>query len=544
MVQNRLYHVNETVAVNAFNDDIDDQGGFSSTNVNTTNNYGYDGEGRLIRDDAEEIASIKWTVTGKVKEVNRTSGSTKKNLKFRYDGMGQRIAKEVYDSQNNWEKTTFYVRDPQGNVMAIYDKTTNAQSQQISYKVTERDVYGSSRVGMNTIEVELIGATSVGNVSTHVVGKKQYEVSNHLVNVLSIVTDKVLAKNWDNDNVVDYFRAEIMNASDYTPFGVQMDGRKFVVDDYRYGFNGTEKDPEDGFNTTKFRQYDSRLGRWLSKDPVVKPWESPYVGFANNPIWFVDPSGLDTASSSGPPTDPKQGDIYKKTEKNGTTWTYTYDQEAGWIGASDANGNSGNIVMKEVEIVFDKETGQPVSSSTGSDNWFIDMLKRGDRFFQGHSKWSFGTSMNGEGQTGNPLAPKATTRAKLFTYGQEDLILHSKQQQTWKGVSYNGQNGRLTEGLNGGYASGNNSYNQAPMSDFDVPVLGTKTDQDVYQDVRENIYTLSDGQSYITLTYWVTPELGTTGQHSYPANPHNIELYRTGSPVYLSEIDLTTPAIQ
>jgi hypothetical protein len=268
---------------------------FSLTNVNTTNNYGYDGEGRLVRDDAEEIASIKWTVTGKVKEVNRTSGSTKKNLKFRYDAMGQRIAKEVYDSQNNWEKTTFYVRDPQGNVMAIYDKTTNAQSQQISYKVVERDMYGSSRVGLNTIEVEMIGATTGGSVSSHVVGKKQYEISNHLGNVLSIVTDKVLSKDWDMDNIVDYFRSEIVNASDYTPFGVQMDGRKFVVDDYRYHFNGMEKDNEiaEGVLTAEFWEYDSRSGRRWNQDPVVKPFRSPYDAFSNSPITRIDPRGDD-----------------------------------------------------------------------------------------------------------------------------------------------------------------------------------------------------------------------------------------------------------
>jgi RHS repeat-associated protein len=67
---------------------------------------------------------------------------------------------------------------------------------------------------------------------------------------------------------------------------------------YRYGFDGTEHDAEDGYNTTDYRQYDARIGRWLSKDPVVKPWESPYAGFSNNPIYFKDPMGSDP---SGPP---------------------------------------------------------------------------------------------------------------------------------------------------------------------------------------------------------------------------------------------------
>lgn len=48
--------------------------------------------------------------------------------------------------------------------------------------------------------------------------------------------------------------------------------------------------------TTEFRQYDARLGKWLSVDPLFKdyPWQSPYVGLDNNPIILTDPKGLGT----------------------------------------------------------------------------------------------------------------------------------------------------------------------------------------------------------------------------------------------------------
>lgn len=36
------------------------------------------------------------------------------------------------------------------------------------------------------------------------------------------------------------------------------------------------------------------MGRWWSVDPVTKDNESPYTGFSNNPIWFIDPLGSDT----------------------------------------------------------------------------------------------------------------------------------------------------------------------------------------------------------------------------------------------------------
>jgi RHS repeat-associated protein len=77
-----------------------------------------------------------------------------------------------------------------------------------------------------------------------------------------------------------------------------MVGRSGLNLEYRYGFNGMEKDDEisgEGNNyTTEFRDYDSRLGRWLSIDPEFKhfPWQSPYAAFDNNPIRNNDPKGL------------------------------------------------------------------------------------------------------------------------------------------------------------------------------------------------------------------------------------------------------------
>jgi RHS repeat-associated protein len=43
--------------------------------------------------------------------------------------------------------------------------------------------------------------------------------------------------------------------------------------------------------TTEFRQYDPRLGRWMSLDPVFQPHQSPYNSMDNNPIKNNDPKG-------------------------------------------------------------------------------------------------------------------------------------------------------------------------------------------------------------------------------------------------------------
>ena len=85
-------------------------------------------------------------------------------------------------------------------------------------------------------------------------------------------------------------------------FGSRLPGRTYVAPTevgYRFGFNGMQRDDEikGPGNSLDFgaRMYDSRLGRWMSVDPLqVKfPSLSPYNGMANNPIIFVDPDGRD-----------------------------------------------------------------------------------------------------------------------------------------------------------------------------------------------------------------------------------------------------------
>jgi len=76
-----------------------------------------------------------------------------------------------------------------------------------------------------------------------------------------------------------------------------MPGRQFNSSSYKYGFNGKEKDDEinGGGNSYDFgaRMYDSRLGRWLSLDPLQTKYPdlSPYSFVDNNPIYLIDPDG-------------------------------------------------------------------------------------------------------------------------------------------------------------------------------------------------------------------------------------------------------------
>lgn len=73
-------------------------------------------------------------------------------------------------------------------------------------------------------------------------------------------------------------------------------GRQYSSGSYRFGYQGSEKNEEihSGSYTTEYRQLDTRIGRWLSKDPVVHHFMSPYISMDNNPMFGRDPNGANT----------------------------------------------------------------------------------------------------------------------------------------------------------------------------------------------------------------------------------------------------------
>src|SRR5690606_31517964 len=200
----------------------------------------YDPIGNLIADKQEEIHKINWTVYGKIKSIIRMASSLKKNLIFEYDANGNRIAKHQYGNMTpnsstinfdpaiptDWEKSTYYVRDAQGNVMAIYEYTIDDATQDNHYTLTERNIYGSSRLGNNNAPVEMIANTPPDpSQYSHYIGYRQYELSNHLGNVLAVLSDRKIARDTDQDNTVDYYEPDVLLTYDYSPFGAPLHAR-------------------------------------------------------------------------------------------------------------------------------------------------------------------------------------------------------------------------------------------------------------------------------------------------------------------------------
>jgi RHS repeat-associated protein len=99
------------------------------------------------------------------------------------------------------------------------------------------------------------------------------------------------------DNGGEEYEAFIVNQTNPDPNPTTGTVSSNNDDGYRYGFNGKENDKDISEGDLDFgaRIYDSRLGRWLALDPLMKkyPNETPYFFSGGNPIFFQDADGKD-----------------------------------------------------------------------------------------------------------------------------------------------------------------------------------------------------------------------------------------------------------
>jgi RHS repeat-associated protein len=138
------------------------------------------------------------------------------------------------------------------------------------------------------------------------------------------------------------------------------------ADVYRYGFNGKEKDQDGEFGNgdhynTEWRQYNPRIGRFLSLDPAMKKYAgwSPYNISFNNPIWWNDPYGDD------PNGDPEKT---KKAAKNAVKSVKDSDD-----GSTPAKCNIGvNCAFTEItgsDELSGKRANEMYDQMSGSENF-------------------------------------------------------------------------------------------------------------------------------------------------------------------------------
>jgi RHS repeat-associated protein len=243
-------------------------------------NFTYDAIGNLTGDSKAGISNINWNVYGKIKQIAKTLG----NINYQYDATGNRVSK------SNDGLTSYYVRDVQGNTLAVYDREVVTNT--LYWK--EQQLYGSSRLGLWKPNLLMGASTNTSELWSNI-GLKNYELTNHLGNVMVVISDKRIPLRNGT------YEAEVINANDYYAFGSQMPGRSINLGNYRYGFNGKENDNEvKGEGNQQdygMRIYDPRIGKFLSVDPLSMnfPYYTPYQFAGNKPIIAIDLDGAEEA---------------------------------------------------------------------------------------------------------------------------------------------------------------------------------------------------------------------------------------------------------
>ena len=202
----------------------------------------------------------------------------------------------------------------------------------------------------------------------------------------------------DNVEVIergDEILADVRTYQDYYPGGMIMPGRVYNSPEYRYGFNGMEKDDEikGSGNSLDFgaRVYDSRLVRWLSLDPSMKkyPGWSPYNFTMDNPILYIDPDGKDSRVSitknkngGGTITITTVAHVYGKNAEAIAEYSNSTIQNLNTSSTVKIDGKTWNVNFKvEFKVNQDLKALDPNNQGLSySDAKGVDGVEKGDNF--------------------------------------------------------------------------------------------------------------------------------------------------------------------
>jgi len=207
-------------------------------------------------------------------------------------------------------------------------------------------------------------------------GCRKLDISKNYESVLTVVGKSLTTEKLQ----VEHFWETKKMGVNYYPFGATMPGRSFNSGEYRYGFNGQEKDDEikGAGNSYDFgaRILDVRLGGgFLSLDAYSShyPSISPYAFVARNPIFYVDPDGNQI--------------VVHYIGRLGIPQKIVYEPGMATIGNKFADE-----VIRSLNYLIDNNAGSNVINDLVTDEKTVD-IKRGWKLnsvyqIDGHVTWN------------------------------------------------------------------------------------------------------------------------------------------------------------
>src|SRR5262249_11593717 len=252
----------------------------ANNHINNDSTFAYDAIGNMTKDGQ---SGITYTFDDENRLSNIT-GVTGGPLCYIYDGKGLRVAKKSGGSGGTCAG---------GTIVSIYWRSISGDS------LTETD--GSGSVTANYAEYVFFTGR---RIASRVTGSNSsntaifYYFADQLGSTRTITTGS--GKNNDGSNQTP---GQLCYDQDYTPYGqevfttAQMSRLQTAACPPSYKFTGYQPDSDAGLPYALPPYYSSRLGRFLSTDPLggsIGNLQShnAYAYVVNNPMNLTDPSGL------------------------------------------------------------------------------------------------------------------------------------------------------------------------------------------------------------------------------------------------------------
>ena len=199
---------------------------------------------------------------------------------------------------------------------------------------------------------------------------------------------------------------------------------------YKYKFNGQEWQDELALNVTAmdFRQYDPTLGRFNSMDVLSELFQntSPYSFGFNNPLYFIDPTGLCPECEENV-KDPTEGLRYTST--GGGVYLYENGQwvrEDGQLDEVVVTGTSPNSSSENQE-----ESSEGNSESVGQPGTLESMIPIWGSGRAAVDHFQNGNYWQGALYTGLAISDVFLVKAIVTGVAKGGLIAVSKNYSTW-----------------------------------------------------------------------------------------------------------------
>ena len=217
----------------------------ATTNRVTTTGYAFDAAGNMTQEPSPNGYGYTYDAENHLTQVTGTGSGT---WTYVYDGNGMRVEK------SNASGGTLYFRSVSGATIAETDLSGNITSEYIFFagqRIARRDANNN----VYYYYTDQVGSTTTITTGT---GSPCYDAT-------------------------------------FTPYGEEHNTLNTCPQNYK--FTGYERDSETGLDYAFARYYNSRLGRFMSADPLAGNIGDPqslnrYAYVENNPTNYLDPFGM------------------------------------------------------------------------------------------------------------------------------------------------------------------------------------------------------------------------------------------------------------